>query len=257
MAHLDALQDFNIEDDPTSYGLTAKERYWHETAETLARDGYTVIRGSDLLKKNGFLNPYRKEAADVMKEAARVMYDLTGRRIAIDTTDQYKHGREGATLRRQTTLRPIIDGEYSFTEWDDDSGAVRDFEVELRGDTPEESFPLLEYQLEHKMFSDIPGDDDCLDGLRLTLDHRVLWREVRRRMLSHELSSNRIRFDTLFKSLGMTDTTRAAKAKRERMLDQLDKMLRRACSSTHKNRKGDTVNHTRLFKSFTHHYNFV
>ncbi len=238
-----------IDDDPATYKLTAKERFWHETAEKLAREGRTVIRGSDLLKKNGYTNPYRKEAGEVMKEAARVMCDLTGRRIAIDTTDQYKHSRDGMTLQKQVTLRPIIDGEYSFTSWDKDGDEVRDFEVELRGSDPVDAFPMLGYQLERKMFADIPGDDDCLDGMRLTLDHRVMWREIRRHMVTQGLG-RKIRFDTLFKSLGMNGATRAAKAKQERMLSQLEKMLDRAVTDKHKGAKGKTVRHTKLFKSW-------
>lgn len=248
----------DMEDDPDTYKLTARQRFWYETAEKLAREGYRTIRGSDLLKKSGYKNPYKPTTKGVMRDAARALLDLTGRRVAIDTTDQYsKKRRDGMSLRQQITLRPIIDGEYSFTSWDGGGGEdVKDFEIELRGSDPVQAFALLEYQLEHKMFADIPGHDDCLDGMsKLTIENRYMWREVRRRMLEKNLPGDgahgerRIRFDALFKALGMDGETRADEARRRRMIDTLEKMLRRACRDEH--RQGSKpVKHTQLFKKW-------
>lgn len=245
-----------LEGDAADYRLTAKQRFWYETAEKLAREGYRTIRGVDLLKKRGYTNPYR--SMDTMKEAGLALYDLTARQVAIDTTDQYSKKHRGDTRPKlKITLRPIIDGEYSFTVWDGgDEGDLRDFEIELRGNNPVEAFATLEYQLEHKMFADIPGYDDCLDGMRkITAEHRYMWNEVRRRMLEKNLQGDgkngarRIRFDTLFKTLGMDGTEKKDADQRRHMIDTLEKMLRRACRDDHK--KGTkTVKHTRLFKSW-------
>lgn len=250
-------QGIQIDDEQAEQKLTATERFWYETAEKLAREGRHIIRGSDMLKKNGFSNPYRKTSAPTMADAARAMVTLTGRRIFIDTTNEYKgvkHG--GMELKRQITLRPILDGEYSFTEWGDGSKTVRDFEIRLRTDNPVDAFALLGYQLEHGMFADLPGHDDCLDHMgKLTLDNRKMWREVRRRMAIENMPGDgvrgerRILFSTLFKTLDIPGTTRADEAKRMRMLDMLEKMLRRACRDDHTYR-GKKIKHTRLFRSW-------
>ena len=242
-----------ITDDISTYELAARHDYWLGAAHKLVREGHTLITGEMILKKNGYDNPYSESMANTMRAAAEAMYQLTHMEIAVDTTNQYgKRKSGGMELNKRTTMRRIFGYEFSFTEWKRKDGTVvPSFELEYKGKgDPVSSCPLLEYQLEHKMFSDVPADDDCLAGLKLSLDHRIMWRYVRRRVLE-ERTTDRIRFDSMFTTLGMDGDSAAAKRKRRKMIDQLEKMLRRACRDDHDDpRRKRKVKHTRLFKSW-------
>lgn len=242
-----------ITDDISTYELAARHDYWLGAAHKLVREGHTLITGEMILKKNGYDNPYSESMANTMRAAAEAMYQLTHMEIAVDTTNQYgKRKSGGMELNKRTTMRRIFGYEFSFTEWKRKDGTVvPSFELEYKGKgDPVSSCPLLEYQLEHKMFSDVPADDDCLAGLKLSLDHRIMWRYVRRRVLE-ERTTDRIRFDSMFTTLGMDGDSAPAKRKRRKMIDQLEKMLRRACRDDHDDtRRKRKVKHTRLFKSW-------
>lgn len=223
---------------PETYQLSARESFWLDAAYKLARDGRTTITGRDLLKKNGYSNPYR--ASEAMRSAADSMLMLTHTEIAVDTTDEYNKRPGARKVNRRVTFKPIVDGEFSLLE--DSKGG--DFEVELNGD-PVEAMATLRYILDHRMFGVIPGHDDCLDGLRLDVDHRLMWRYVRRRVLE-DGTNNRIIFDSMFETLNLDGADRH---KKKRMIDQLEKMLRRACRKNHRKGKA-TVEHTQVFSSW-------
>lgn len=227
---LKASADVDMGADPITYMLKLPERYWLDFVSTMAKEGHSTIRGSDLLKLAGYTNPYQRSAADTMGEAARAAFKMLHTGLFIDTTgEKIRKSAGGRRLVSSRTFRPIIDGEFSLDEYEDGNGTVRDFEIRLRDkDDPIRSLPFLGYSLMTGRYLEAKGTPECFSGLRLNTDHRLMWWYIDRQLRSKGLRDT-ILFETMFKALDIgQDGSRAAQQKRKRMIDMLEKMLRRA-----------------------------
>lgn len=202
-----------------TYRMTPEDRFWLEAICSLARDGHRVIRGSDLLKFNGYNNPYAKTMAETMERAFTSVRRMWRLRIGIDTTNELK-GYRG--LVASYDERPIVDCTWRLLKFDD---GTSDFEIILHTDydgTPIGALPLAVYATDKQQLLFAERSDLDFETIgRLTLDHRLMWRYVLRR-IKDKKTSETIVFDTIFKNIGLKDMDRF---KRSRMLSVLHKML--------------------------------
>lgn len=203
-----------------TYRMTPEDRFWLEAICSLARDGYTVIRGSDLLKFNGYKNPYQKSAQSTMNRAYHSVRKMWRMHIAIDTTKENKTKYSG--LLESYDEQPLIDCNWSVLRFED--GAL-DFEITLNltnNGTPLGALPLAVYASDKTqlLFAERTDLEFATIG-KLTLDHRLMWRYVLRRM-KDKTTSTTIVFDTIFKNIDLENIDRF---KRGKMLSILHKML--------------------------------
>ncbi len=233
------------------------ERFWYDNALSIAAQGATEIKGSDLLIMGGYKNPYAKDMSETMQDAADAMVKFTGQRIALDTSRERAEyfKKRGIELTQSTALKPFISADIYFEEYREGGGnLVRDFSMHLKaeaGGEPVTAFALAPYSRAKGMLIPAEAADLEFKGLRLKQEHRVMWRWVLRQ-IRYEKRSNKILFETMFKELGYPEALdremqrikssgleeseikkkiSAAKAsdrkKRQRMLNQLRKMLNR------------------------------
>lgn len=215
-------EETTIDQAVDTYRLSPEDRFWLEAICSLARDGYKVIRGSDILKFNGFSNPYRKNSTkenDVMNNAYTSIRKMWRLRIAINTTGELK-GYKG--LAEAYDERPIVDCNWRLLRFDDGSF---DFEIILNttnDGTALGALPLAVYAKDKKQLLFAERTDFDFKTLRgLRLESRLMWRYVLRRMYSKTMKQT-IVFDTIFKNIGLEDIDRQ---KRSSMLATLHRML--------------------------------
>lgn len=203
-----------------TYRLTPEDRFWLEAICSLARDGYGVIRGSDLLKFNGYKNPYQPSAKDVMRRAYQSVRKMWRIHIAIDTTQEKKGSY--SRLLESYDEQPLVDCNWSVMRFD---GDAPDFEIKLNltnDGTPLGALPLAVYAADKKQLLLAERTDLEFATIgKLTLDHRLMWRYVLRRMKDRTTSTT-IVFDTVFKNIGIESADRYKRAK---MLNILQRML--------------------------------
>ena len=221
-ANVIVIQDANTTIDAAieTYRMTPEDRFWLEAICSLARDGYTVIRGSDLLKFNGYRNPYQASAQDTMRRAYQSVRKMWRMHIAIDTTNEKKTRYSG--LSESYDEQPLIDCNWSVLRFED---GTLDFEITLNltnNGTPLGALPLAVYAADKKQLLLAERTDLEFETIgKLTLDHRLMWRYVLRRM-KDKTTSTTIVFDTIFKNIGLEDADRF---KRGKMLTILHRML--------------------------------
>lgn len=233
------------------------ERFWYDNALSIAAQGAKEIKGSDLLIMGGYKNPYAKDMSETMQDAADAMVKFTGQRIALDTSRERAEyfKKRGIELVQSTALKPFISADIYFEEYrEGDSNYFKDFTMYLKaeaGGEPVTAFALSPYSRAKGMLIPAEAADLEFKGMRLKQEHRVMWRWVLRQ-IRYEKRSNKILFETMFKELGYTEAldremqrikssgleeseikkkVSAAKTsdrkKRQRMLNQLRKMLNR------------------------------
>ena len=228
--------------------LAEHERYWLDMVNTRALQGESVIRGSDLLKSAGCRNPYARGMAKTMAEAAEDVLKLTRYGTFINTTgEKIPRSRNGRRLVSSMTYRPIIDAEFMLNEYEveveakdeaeaNDEGKktvklIRDFEIRLRNESdPIKSLPFFDYSMATGRYIEAGDFPKCFKGLTgLKQSHRYMWHYVERQLKTKGLAhGNTILFSTMFDALQMGGTDRNAQKRQQRMLDMLEKMLRRA-----------------------------
>jgi len=203
-----------------TYRMTPEDRFWLEAICSLARDGYTVISGSDLLKFNGYQNPYQTSARDTMRRAYQSVRKMHRMRIAIDTTKE--NSKRYPNLAKSYDEQPLVDCGWRVMRFDDES---LDFEITLnltKDGTPLGALPLAVYARDKKQLLLAKRTDFEFKTIgKLTLEHRLMWRYVLRRM-KDKTTSPTIVFDTIFKNIGLENVDRQ---KRSKMLTVLHKML--------------------------------
>lgn len=231
---LRAPEDADITKFSTDDMLNLRESYWLNLIGSLARRGETSIRGSDLLKQAGFTNPFQRGMADTMTEAANAVFKLTRWGAFIDVTgERIRKTAKGRRLISSSKWQPVIDGDFYLDRYEAEDGAegeARDFEIILRDkEDPIRSLPFLAYATDTGRFIEYAGFPECFKGMRLTMDHRIMWFYVTRQTQTNGLKhGGTILFSTMFKALRMDGNSKAEKQKRKRMVDTLEKMLRRA-----------------------------
>jgi hypothetical protein len=208
-----------------TYKLTPKHRFWLETAMSIAyndgKEPVWEITGADLLKFNGWSNPYQKSAIPTMQDAYKCLDTMAYvLRLAIDTTNEQKRF-DG--LKSEYELRNVIDGKMRIRKFDD---GTEDFALILNravGPDPIDAFILARYAVDKKQVVTMTrADMEFKTVKRLQIEHRMMWRYVWRRVCEQK-TSNTIVFDTIFKNIGIDGITRQ---KRSQMLGVLHKMLK-------------------------------
>lgn len=214
--------DYALDDALDDYQISERDRIWHDEVVSLAEKGYRTIRGSDLLKHAGYANPYDKGSADVMREAFASIEKMRRTQVAYDVTaERDAYNKRGIPLRQSVELEPIIDCKPILDQYIDDA---LDFEITLRGEKPVDALKLYRYASDKGQLVRADRKALTFKGLRLTLDHRVMWRYIYRQALTSQ--SNTIKVETMFRNIGIPlDDSKRSADKRRRMLDQLDRML--------------------------------
>ena len=221
-ANVIVIQDANTTIDAAieTYRMTPEDRFWLEAICSLARDGYKVISGSDLLKFNGYQNPYQASAQETMRRAYQSVRKMHYMRIAIDTTKE--NSKRYPNLSKSYDEQPLVDCGWRVMRFEDGS---LDFEIVLnlmRDGTPLGALPLAVYAADkNQLLLAERTDFEFRTVKRLELHQRLMWRYVLRRM-KDKTTSTTIVFDTIFKNIGLDDLDRF---KRARMLSTLHKML--------------------------------
>lgn len=230
--------------------LAEHERYWLDMVNTRALQGEGVIHGSDLLKSAGCRNPYSRTMAGTMAEAAEDILKLTRYGAFIDVTgERMPKSRNKHRLISSLQYRPIIDAEFYINRYADGSDEVRDFEIRLRNqDEPIKSLPFFDYSATTGRYIEAGEFPACFKGMRIQQDHRYMWHHVERQLKTKGLThGNTILFSTMFEALQLDGTDRNAQKKRQRMLDMLEKMLRRAAGG---HRVGGSLEYEPIIKSW-------
>lgn len=216
--------DFEITDAFEAYQLNDVDRFWLEAVCSIAKEGHTEITGYDILKVNGFSNPYSKSMRKTMREAFDSVNKAVKTRILIDTTDEYDayfKGR-GADMHHGVTMNPIVDGKLSMFRLGNGSGEfLVKLNVDRTGD-PLSALPLARYATDKRQLLNATREDFCFKSVkRLTTEHKRMWRYVVRR-ISERGTSNTILFETMFKELSFESITRQ---KKSNLLEVLRTML--------------------------------
>lgn len=233
--------------------LNAKDQFWLDALGTLARGGHREVRGTQILSKYGFANPYSPSVAKTLKEAADTYRRFSTTLIAYDATDAYKHKAiNGLELHRRIDLEPLLKLDKLSLESYGEDGEVKDFVLTLGGETPIDALPTQRFS--HVIGATIPLliDWSTFAGLRPTLLHRQAIAYLYRRVYKQG-TNDTILFDSLFKALDMPGDSVAQKRKRERLLDALEKMLDRM-TGRRKNADGSPV-YPKVFESWKWHKN--
>lgn len=209
----------SIDELESAYQLNAGDMFWHDAVYSIANDGVAIIRGSDMLKTMGYKNPYRGEAASTMGAALQSVMKMNDTKVAIDTSGEAK---AYPNVKRSYRLQSIIDGNIEVMELD---GGQHDFEIRLNTtgvSSPVEALPLATYARDKGQWLLTESAEMTFKTLRrVTLEHRVMWSYVLRRLKS-KTAKKTIVFDTMFRNIGMADIDAR---KRGQMLTQLHKML--------------------------------
>lgn len=218
-ASLYLVNDMSVEDAVEAYRLSPVDRFWLEGVCSMAHDGTDVIRGSDLLKFSGYKNPYQETSRGVMEQAIRSITKMRKLEVMIDTTKELSHYKG---LSQAIDFKPIIDCNYRLMRFDD---GTSDFEIMLnvpKGGAPIDALPLAVYASDKKQLLAAPREEmEFKTVKRLSLDHRVMWAYVLRRIETKGLSET-LRFDTILKNTVDGEITRN---KRFKMLRVLHSML--------------------------------
>lgn len=208
-----------------TYQLSPIDGFWYETIVSInyndGKEPITKMRGSDLLRFNGYVNPYQDSTRGTMKSAydcvRKMAYTL---RVAIDATNEHKRYENVAEVYKE---QPIIDANVSVMRFDD---GTEDFEIELNTTMGKEAFtalPFARYASDKEQIITMKRADMEFETVkRLRIEHRMMWRYVWRRVCEQK-TSNTIVFDTIFRNIGLEGIT---KQKRSQMLGVLHKMLK-------------------------------
>lgn len=218
-AKVTITNDFEFDEAMEAYKLGPIDRFWYEALCSLAYEGYSTIRGSDLLKFNGYKNPYQQTARKVMVQALNSIMKMTRVRVVIDATNELK---AYPNLAQSYGFKPVIDGTVYVMRFTDDTC---DFEIRLHTDndgTPFGALSIAAYARDKKQLVAAKREDMEFKTVgSLRDDQRRMWRYVMRRAREHK-TSNTILFDTIFRNIGLEDMTRN---KRYKMLRTLRAML--------------------------------
>ena len=85
---------------------------------SLAKAGNDVILGSDMLKQNGYENPYSPKRASTMDEAFNAVVMAKTTLIAIDATGETGRLKKGKRPTRSMELQPILNAEVFIDEYE-------------------------------------------------------------------------------------------------------------------------------------------
>lgn len=218
--------DFELDEAIEAYRLDAYDRFWFEKVCTIALEGRTEIKGSEILKLAGYKNPYKAGAISTMESAARSVDKMRRTTVTIDTTNERaKYNKSGGRLVRDISRKNIITGTLHLEKYDD---GTHDFTLELHTDETGETvsaLPLMQYATDKGQILMLPNDNAAFEGpekIRPTIEQRVMWSYVERRLASKS-QSDTIIIETIFKNMDLKD---APKKKKEQLKGQLRKMLK-------------------------------
>ena len=209
------------------YKITDRTRFWLDPLYTLAFQGYTEVTGSDLLKLNGYPNPYAEGAREAMADACRHVLMATAVRVQIDLTNEKRNKRRhNARIVSSTRWKSVVAADIDVDNLvTDDGEEVRDFTVRLLcpKDDPGEALPLAEYAHNRGMLTSVSEDDLTFTGLRVTTAQRQMWRYILRRIQSRKLSG-KILFSTMFDALDMEEPDVSEYAEPKKVEDALRRL---------------------------------
>lgn len=196
-----AGDDVDIDAAYSAYGIDDRTRFWLDPLYKLAYEGHTVVTGSDLLKKNGFSNPYRADAQSVIRDALENIAKATSVRVAIDLTNEKRNKRLGnSKIINSISLQPVVSAHIELDTLETEDGeVVRDFVINLltKNGNVGDALPLAEYARSRGMLTTVSEEDSTFTGMRVDLDQRQMWRYVLRRIQSKTLSGT-ILFSTMW-----------------------------------------------------------
>lgn len=209
------------------YKITDRTRFWLDPLYTLAYEGHTEITGADLLKRNGYPNPYAEGALEAMADACKHILMATAVRIQIDLTNEKRNKRRhNARIVSSTRWKSVVAADIDVDELvTDDGQEVRDFTVRLLcpKDDPGEALPLAEYAHSRGMLTSVSEEDLTFTGMRVTTAQRQMWRYVLRRIQSRKLSG-KILFSTMFDALDMEEPDVSEYAEPKKVEDALRRL---------------------------------
>lgn len=218
--------DFELNEAIEAYRLDAYDRFWFEKVCTIAQEGRTEIRGSEILKLAGYKNPHRQSSYSTMASAARSIDKMRRTTVSIDTSNESgKYSKNRGKCIESVTLRNVIMCTIDLEKYED---GTHDFTLKLtppEQDNPTSALPLFLYAKDKGQVLELPNDDSAFrgpDNIRPTIEARVMWSYVERRIIAKS-QSKAIVIETIFKNM---DLEKAPKKKKEQLKATLRKMLR-------------------------------
>lgn len=225
--------DGGITADESEYVLGDRTSYWLDAVVSLAKAGNDVILGSDMLKQNGYENPYSPKRASTMDEAFTAVVMAKTTLIAIDATGETGRLKKGKRPTRSMELQPILNAEVFIDEYeveeeleDGDGKAttiktrhVKDFRIVLpSGSGTLDGLPLAKQADDRDELLTIdPSEEQFTTVKRLTREERRMWRYVLKTIKSKSAKPTII-FDTMFRNLEL-DPPEVAKTQRKQVRD--------------------------------------
>lgn len=200
--------DSDINEVYENYQLSDRFRYWADAYYALAFENPgEPIRGTEILERNGYSNPYDPSATKAIEDAIRNLDKGIRTRIATDVSNEVIQGKKKNAYRRNQAikLQPIIDGKITLEEWTDDKGKkYKDFSISLNG-SPDESLPLANLAAERHQLARATEEEITFHTIpNLDTDDRQIWRYILRQ-LKEKKTSNNIYFSTMWKTLELKE----------------------------------------------------
>lgn len=230
---LKSTVDGGITADEKEYVLGDRTSYWLDAVVSLAKAGNDVILGSDMLKQNGYENPYSPKRASTMDEAFSAVVMAKTTLVAIDATGETGRLRKGKRPTRSMELQPILNAEIFIDEYEveeeleaEDGEAktvktrhVKDFRIVLpSGSGTLDGLPLARQADDRDELLTIdPSEEQFTTVKRLTREERRMWRYVLKTIKS-KTAKPTIVFETMFRNLEL-DPPEVAKTQRKQVRD--------------------------------------
>lgn len=219
------------------YVLSDKVSYWLDAVVSLAKDGNDVILGSDILRQNGYENPYSESMSTTMGEAVTCLAMAKATLIAVDASDEQGKTKRGKNPTSSMKLQSVLDGEIYLDEYEVDEEAmeegatgkkVRDFRITLKKRDEYgsllASLPLAKQAEDRDELVTInPEEERFRTVKRLTETERRMWRYVLKTIKSRTAKPT-ILFDTMFKTLEL-DPPKVATTQRKQVRNPVTNKL--------------------------------
>lgn len=223
VARLKVVNKLDIDTAYELYRLSPDDQFWYEALWSIAyNDGKEPvwdIRGTEVMKFNGYNNVYAESMFSTFEHTYKVFDKLMRSvQVAIET-DPKKTGV--ANVTESIGLQGVVNGRFELLRFDD---GTYDYIIHLShdyGESPIDALPLAKYATNTGEIIRAKRDDLNFPGMKLTMEHRIMWRYVMRRARQKK-TNKKILIDTLLKNVGLES---ASKRKRDQMVSALRKML--------------------------------
>lgn len=200
--------DADINDVYETYQISDRFRYWADAYYALAFENPgEPIRGTEVLLRNGYSNPYSPSAVSTIEDAAKHLYKGVKTHLWTDVSNEIPLGKKKNAYKRTQAIQSqaIIDGDFTLEEWTDEKGnTYKDFSIVLKG-SPEECLPLAHLAAERGQLATAAEDEIAFRTIKkLDTDDRQIWRYILRQS-KEKKTSNTIYFSTMWPTLELKE----------------------------------------------------